>query len=90
MGERRQSDTLVARAIVGYEIERGGGQILTVPLVAKRYKLEWGLYHDHRDHASPRAHQLLRNELNRAVDDGRLRRLPDRDGPWIRYEPTGD
>lgn len=79
---RHQRYTLVARAIVGYEIERGSERILTVPLLREKYGLDWGLY---SAQGPPRADQLLRNELNVAVRECRLTRLEERDGQWIQY-----
>ena len=94
-----QRYTLVARAIVHYEIEllgaaakQGGGGLLTltVPDIVGKYGLEWGAYH-RGDDAPPRADQLIRNELNRAVSEGLLQRaedefgLPVRNGRWLVY-----
>lgn len=92
-----QRYTLVARAIVDHEIGllglRGDGEgssTLTVPRVVRKYDLRWGSYH-HGDDAPPRADQLIRNELNRAVAAGRLVRATDehgiviRDGKWVVY-----
>jgi hypothetical protein len=97
-----QRFTLVARAIVQHEIAElrgvangggGGFAILTVPRIVNKYALRWGAYH-HGDDAPPRADQLIRNELNRAREQGLIKYAEDefgfpvKDGRWRAYTVT--
>ena len=102
MDDAYQRYTLVARAIVNYEIALlrgavadGGGrsldEALTVPGIVGKYGLQWGAYH-HGDDAPPRADQLIRNELNRAREQGLIRYAQDefgfpvKRGRWRAYQ----
>lgn len=87
----KQSDTLVARAIVGYEVDRlarGGGEsplpTVSAATIIAKYKLDWGLYGVTDRYTYSRAAQLLRNELNTACREGRLQRA-GKDGTWTLY-----
>jgi hypothetical protein len=85
-----QRYTLVARAIVTDVVVNGTvGKRFTVPDIVDHYGLEWGAYHK-GEGAPPRADQLIRNELNRALNthDGHyaLARTDDKVGPWRVYE----
>lgn len=79
-----QRDTLVARAIVAYEIgELGRGTSplpsLTTQRIVDKYGMQWGRFtpSDYLTPSADRARQLVRNELNRAFRNGQLAKLRD-------------
>jgi hypothetical protein len=81
-----QRYTLVARAIVTDVAVNGTvGEKFTVPDIVAHYGLEWGTYHK-GEGAPPRADQLIRNALNRAVIEGLVFRTDDKVGAWRVYD----
>ncbi len=76
-----QRNALVAEALVSAEIASGEWGVLTVDTIVFKYALWWGIYANDAE----RADQLVRRALNKAVHDGRLRRLPYRDGRLVQY-----
>lgn len=80
-----QRNTLVARALVGYEAERLGSgygsfpvDFLTVATLERKYGLDWGTYDppSRKGLYPPTVHRtVLRNELRRAHRNGVLAKV---------------